>query len=95
VVSAHVFGDKYPDVPVEPTLAAAGLGDDAEEVAVMVVLCAPQAQPATVNLLAPIVVNAATRTGAQIILDGSRFTTRELFIRQPEPEAAKAEAAAE
>ena len=95
VVSAHAFGEKYPDVPVEPTAEAAGVGSTSEDVAVMVVLCAPQGQPATVNLLAPIVVNAATRTGAQIILDGSRFTTRELFIRQPEPEAAKAQAAAE
>lgn len=94
VVSAHAFGEKYPDVPVEPAAEAAGVGSTAEDVAVMVVLCAPQGQPATVNLLAPIVVNATTRTGAQVILDGSRFTTRELFIRQ-EPEAAKAQAAAE
>lgn len=95
VVSAHAFGDKYPDVPVEPAAEAAGLGTNVEDIAVLVVLCAPQGQPATVNLLAPIVVNVATRRGAQLILDGSRFTTRELFIRGPESIAPKAEAAAE
>jgi len=95
VVSAHAFGEKYPDVPVEAAAEAAGVGSADDDVALMVVLCAPQGQPATVNLLAPIVVNATTRTGAQIVLDGSRFTTRELFIRQAEPEAPKAQAAAE
>ena len=44
-------------------------------------------QPATVNLLAPIVVNAATRKGAQIILEGTRYSTREFFAL---PEAAGA-----
>ncbi|HEY8947085.1 MAG TPA: flagellar assembly protein FliW [Polyangiaceae bacterium] len=96
VVSAHAFGDKYPDVPVEPAAHAAGLGPNLDDMAVLVVLCAPTGQPATVNLLAPIVVNVATRSGAQVILDGSRFTTRELFIRPPEPvEAPKTQAAAE
>ncbi|MFZ5894301.1 MAG: flagellar assembly protein FliW [Myxococcota bacterium] len=95
VVSAHAFGAKYPDVDIEQAIASAELGGTPEEVALMVVLCAPQGQPATVNLLAPIIVNAATRRGAQVILEGSRFTTRELFIREPEAEAQKAPAAAE
>ncbi|MGC4092237.1 MAG: flagellar assembly protein FliW [Polyangiaceae bacterium] len=95
VVSAHAFGDKYPDVDIEPALTNADLGESLEESALMVVLCAPQGQPATVNLLAPIIVNAATRRGAQVILEGSRFTTRELFIRESEPESPKAQAAAE
>jgi flagellar assembly factor FliW len=83
VVSAHAFGDRYPDVPLEPIAQAAGVEGESDDVAVMVVLCAPQGQPATVNLLAPIVVNVATRQGAQVILEGSRYTTRELFIREP------------
>jgi flagellar assembly factor FliW len=53
----------------------------------MVVLCALSGQPATVNLLAPIVVNASTRTGAQVILEGTRFSTREFFAL---PEAVRA-----
>lgn len=95
VVSAHVFGEKYPDVPVEPAAEAVGLGGSIEDISVLVVLCAPGGQPATVNLLAPIFVNVTTLAGAQVILDGSRFTTRELFIRPPEAEAPKAQAAAE
>lgn len=99
VVSAHAFGAKYPDVDIEQAIADADLGGTPEDVALMVVLCAPQGQPATVNLLAPIIVNAATRRGAQVILEGSRFSTRELFIREPEGdpqgEAQKSAAAAE
>jgi flagellar assembly factor FliW len=95
VVSAHAFGTKYPDVDMEQTITDAELGGTAEDVALMVVLCAPQGAPATVNLLAPIIVNAATRRGAQVILEGSRFTTRELFIREQEVEAPKPQAAAE
>jgi flagellar assembly factor FliW len=95
VVSAHAFGEKYPDVAIEPGAAALGLGRVAEDMALMVVLSAPQGQPATVNLLAPILVNVATRKGAQLILEGSRFSTRELFIREPEADAPRPQAAAE
>jgi flagellar assembly factor FliW len=90
VVSAHAFGDKYPDVPVSGAAVEAGLEGPEEALAVMVVLCALSNQPATVNLLAPIVVNAATRKGAQIILEGTRFSTREFFAL---PEAAREEPA--
>lgn len=48
--------------------------------AVMVVICASgSGLEATVNLLAPIVVNAQTRQGAQVILEDSKFSTREPF----------------
>jgi len=79
VVSAHAFGDKYPDVPVAAAAKDAGIEGDEDTLAVMVVLCALANQPATVNLLAPIVVNAATRQGAQVILEGTRYSTREFF----------------
>jgi flagellar assembly factor FliW len=90
VVSAHAFGDKYPDVPVLASAREAGLEGPEEALAVMVVLCALANQPATVNLLAPIVVNATTRTGAQVILEGTRFSTREFFAL---PDAAREKAA--
>ena len=80
LVSAHYFGDTYPDIPVSPAAHAAGVLGADSDFAIMVVLCAPIGQPATVNLLAPIVVNSQTRTGAQVILDGSRFSTRETFV---------------
>jgi flagellar assembly factor FliW len=87
VVSAHAFGDKYPDVPVGGPAEEAGLSGPAESLAVMVVLCALSNQPATVNLLAPIVVNATTRQGAQVILEGTRFSTREFFALPDETRA--------
>jgi len=86
VVSAHAFGDKYPDVPIGAAARAAGVEGSEEDFAVLVVLCAPLGQPATVNLLAPVIVNATTRTGAQVILEGSRFHTREVFVLPPSPE---------
>jgi flagellar assembly factor FliW len=89
VVSAHAFGERYPDVPVTGAAKEAGLEGPEDALAVMVVLCALANQPATVNLLAPIVVNAATRQGAQVILEGTRFSTREFFAL---PEAARAPA---
>ncbi len=57
----------------------------------LVVLCAPIGQPATVNLLAPIVINSETRTGGQVILDGSRFSTREVFVAPVAPAAEAAQ----
>lgn len=80
VVSAHALAPRFPDVPIDVYAERAGLGSDSEELAVLAVLSAPPGQPATVNLMAPIIVNAATRTGAQILIEGTRFSTRELFI---------------
>jgi flagellar assembly factor FliW len=93
VVSAHAFDSEYPDVPLLEITRDAGLGDVSEELAVLVVLSAQRGQPATVNLLAPLVINSKTRMAAQLFLDGSRYTTRELFMlprtveRAPEQQA--------
>jgi flagellar assembly factor FliW len=86
VVSAHYFLESYPDIPVSPAAHAAGVQGTEDDFAVLAVLCAPIGQPATVNLLAPIVINSNTRMGAQVILDGSRFSTREIFVA---PQAAR------
>ena len=94
VVSAHGLVLDYPDVPLEPVAEKAGLGGTAEDYAVLAVLCATQLQPATVNLLAPLLINSATRQGAQVFLEGSRFTTRELFVLPQQP-AQSEEASAE
>jgi len=80
VVSAHVLAPQFPDVPLEDYAERAGLGNSCEELAVLAVLSAPPGQPATVNLMAPIIVNATTRLGAQVMIEGTRFSTRELFI---------------
>ncbi|HEX3594175.1 MAG TPA: flagellar assembly protein FliW [Polyangiaceae bacterium] len=79
VVSAHGLVDEYPDVGIEQAAERAGIGGPGDELAVLAVMTAPLQQPATVNLLAPLIVNATTRTGAQVFLEGSRFSTQELF----------------
>jgi flagellar assembly factor FliW len=57
--------------------------ENGPEYAVMAVLCAPPGQRATVNLLAPIVVDVRSHKGAQIILDGTTYSTAEPFaLRQ-------------
>jgi len=80
VVSAHGLTDGYAAVVAAQIAAETGLRDSSADIAVMAVLSAPSGKPATVNLLAPIVVNATTRMGAQIVLDGTRFTTGEKFV---------------
>jgi flagellar assembly factor FliW len=79
VVSAHGLVQDYPDVSIDDAAARAGVGTADDELAVLVVLAAPLDVPATVNLLAPLIVNATTRLGAQVFLEGSRFSTQELF----------------
>lgn len=80
VVSAHGLSADYPDVDVIEFASNAGLGELGDDYAVIAVLSASRFAPATVNLLAPIVINATQRIGGQLFLDGSRFTTRELFV---------------
>jgi flagellar assembly factor FliW len=85
VVSAHVLASRYPDVAIEEFAERAGLGSNRDDLAVLAVLSAPPGMPATVNLMAPIIVNAVTRAGAQVLLEGTRFSTRELFILPAPP----------
>jgi len=85
VVSAHVLAPAYPDVDLESYAQAVGKDTLMDELAVIVVLNAQPGVPATVNLVAPILVNVTTRVGAQVILDSTRFTTREMFILPASP----------
>jgi flagellar assembly factor FliW len=60
---------------------AAGIASTDQPYAVMAVLNAPGAgAPASVNLMAPIVVNAETRQGAQLLLESSNYSTQEPFV---------------
>jgi flagellar assembly factor FliW len=61
----------------------AGIAGDQESVAAMVVLNAPAGGQATVNVLAPIIVNAETRRGAQIMVEGMNGSTRQPFVLRP------------
>ena len=80
VVSAHGLVADYPDVSLGPVAEKAGLAGSVEDLAVLAVLSAPRSQPATINLLAPLLINSVSKLGAQVFLEGSRFTTRELFV---------------
>jgi flagellar assembly factor FliW len=80
VVSAHGLVSDYPDVSIAAVSEKAGLGSEIEQIAILAVLCAREGMPASVNLLAPILIDAITHRGAQVFLEGSRFTTRELFV---------------
>jgi flagellar assembly factor FliW len=80
VVSVHQFGPAYPDVPLDDAAERAGLNGSPDDMAALVVLCATPGAQATVNLQAPIIVDAASWTGVQTILEGTKYTTREVFV---------------
>ena len=85
VVGAHEFSPVYPDVPLSDAAKRAGLNGSPDDMTALVVLCANPGMPSTVNLAAPIIVDAAKWTGAQVILEGTRFTTREAFLTPERP----------
>jgi flagellar assembly factor FliW len=69
VVSLH---ETAMDVPFDDYVKVThdlGLADDVDDCAVMLVVTTGPNRSATVNLLAPILVNAATRVGVQALLD--------------------------
>ena len=80
VVSADVLQADLTGTISEATKAS-GLVSSDEPYAVMAVLNAPGAGvPASVNLMAPIIVNAETRQGAQLLLESSNYSTQEPFV---------------
>jgi flagellar assembly factor FliW len=89
VVSVQAFAPHFPDVSLEDAARRAGLDGSADDMCALVVLCATPHAPVTVNLVAPIIVNAVSWTGVQTILEGTKFTTREVFVMpKAEPAAA-------
>jgi flagellar assembly factor FliW len=89
VVSIDALAVAYPAITATPLPGQKE--EDVDPHAVMAVLCASAGQPATVNLLAPIVVNVRSRKGAQILLEGSTFSTCEPFVLRNVPPVAAAE----
>ena len=81
---------------IEAALAKAGEKVEAvSSTALMVVLTAPGGGvAATVNLLAPIVVNADTLTGCQVVIDAGQYSTKEPFAMRLSAGAAGKGAAA-
>ena len=83
VVSGHELGEDYPDVPLSDALYADRVGDIGDDTAVMLVLTCQHGMAPTINMMSPIVVDAKTRTGAQLILQGTRFASREVLTLRP------------
>jgi flagellar assembly factor FliW len=77
VVPPHLFFPDYAPVVDDATVAALGI-DSADDVVVLAVVNAGGSPAdAPVNLLAPVLVNTATRQGAQVVL------TDDLPVRAP------------
>lgn len=74
VLDAAVHLPDYSPVVSDDQVALLDLADAAE--AMLLVVANPADEGTTVNLLAPIVVNTRTGTGAQIILDGQDYPLR-------------------
>jgi flagellar assembly factor FliW len=49
----------------------------------MLVLTCQHGLAPTINMMSPIVVDTKTRTGAQLILQGTRFASREVLTLRP------------
>ncbi|HLK39976.1 MAG TPA: flagellar assembly protein FliW [Polyangiaceae bacterium] len=84
VVSVDALQGAYSGASVEGSIESVGLEFRRETCAVLVVLTAAPAVRPTVNLLAPIVICSERRAGAQVLIEGSEYTTREPFVlREP------------
>jgi flagellar assembly factor FliW len=90
VVSSHELDAAYPDVPLEDALYADRVAPIGDDTALMVVLTCQSGMTPTINMMSPIVVDAKTRTGAQVILQGTRFASREALSLRPMADAAPA-----
>lgn len=81
VVSVDTLAAEIPIECLEIAIAQAKIATDIDHCAIMAVVCAPGGdRRATVNLLAPIIVNATTRRGAQVIVENTKLSTQEPFI---------------
>jgi len=75
------------DYPMEKLRDAVSTKDRRpKDIGVAAIAVVPNApHPITVNLLAPIVLDPEKRTGIQIILNGTGYTTRHILVQSDEP----------
>jgi flagellar assembly factor FliW len=93
VVGVQALAPSYPDVSLADAAKRAGLEGNPDDMAALVVLCASPSAPVTVNLVAPILIDATQWKGVQTILEGTKFTTRETFVMPKRAAAEQLEAA--
>jgi flagellar assembly factor FliW len=82
VIAASFFGDDYPRPALHVLGPRAQLGETADEWTALVVV-ASRRGARIANLLAPIVINLATRTGAQVVLDANVYSAAAPFQLEP------------
>jgi flagellar assembly factor FliW len=73
VIDAALLQPSYPLNGPEEIAKAAGIDDVADMLALVVLAVDPVDGRLRANLLAPIVIDASTRVGAQIILDADKY----------------------
>jgi flagellar assembly factor FliW len=72
VIDGGKFGGTYPDPTPAKLAHEAGLGE--AELAVLVVVAADKSKKLVANMLAPLVVDMASRSGAQVVLDPKQYS---------------------
>lgn len=79
VMNAATLSPSYPPNNLKDSARNAGVSDD--DLAVLVVVVARKSTPHLVaNLLAPVVIGAQSRTGAQIVLDHRQYSASEPLL---------------
>jgi len=86
VIAATFFGDDYPRPALRVLGPRAQLGATADEWTALVVVASRRGSRIA-NLLAPIVINLATRTGAQVVLDANVYSAAAPFQLEPRDRA--------
>jgi flagellar assembly factor FliW len=96
VVSVSALAGAYATASVEGSVAELGIEFKPESCAIMVVLHVSTApNRPTVNLVAPIVINSETRMGAQVLIEGSEYSTQEPFVLRPDGSASASDTSQE
>jgi flagellar assembly factor FliW len=83
VVDGAMLGAAYPNPAPAKLAHDAGIGD--AELAVLVVVAANKGKGLVANLLAPLVVDLESRSGAQVVLDPREYSAAEPLIAAPAP----------
>jgi len=90
-IDALAVDPSYYEARIQIGADSSDLAKIAEAHAIMAIVCASASLPPTVNLLAPVIVELSTRTGAQVFLNDTKCSTAEPFaLREPKAPAAMA-----
>lgn len=83
LISPHLIRSDYPrNVPLEDGALSAGEKGSDQLVFAVVTIPPGEPQRMTANLLGPVVIDTATRTGKQVILSDSEYGTRHMIVQE-------------